>query len=458
MADDRHRPRVHFLPPRGWMNDPNGLIHVGGEYHLFFQHNPVSPWWGKMIWGHAVSTDLVRWKDLPHGLCPDEPYDAGGVWSGCAVNHDGTPTIVYTGVAPQCQCLATSDDMVHWRKHPANPVIASPPAELRLTTDDFRDPYVWRQGKRWRMVVGSVDRGRYGAVLLYESKDLVHWTYRGILARGDGKTTGRVWECPNFFRLGRKWVLIVSPTGLGRSIYFTGTLRGTTFTPELRGEIDPGGCLYAPQTFADAAGRRILFGWLWERRSRRAVMRSGWAGVMSLPRVVTLGRDGRLRFAPAAEVETLRRHPRTVAPHELEPNQTLVQPALAGPCVEIAAELDAGRAERVGLSVRRSPRGAEQTVIAYDRPAGVLRIDTTRSSTGRAPVKDVHETPLALARAEPLGLRVFIDASVVEVFANGRACLTGRVYPTGRDSARAAVFARGGPARVVSLEAWDLRP
>ena len=179
---------------------------------------------------------------------------------------------------------------------------------------------------------------------------------------------------------------------------------------------------------------------------------------MSLPRELTLGRDGRLHFAPAREVETLRRRHRAVAPIELEPDRTVVQPVLAGDCVEIAAELDPGRAERVGLGVRRSPRGAEETVIAYDRPAGVLRIDTTRSSTSPAAEKDTHETPLTLARAEPLRLRVFVDASVIEVFANGRACLTGRVYPTGRDSVHAALFAQGGPARVVSLEAWDLRP
>lgn len=198
MAGDRHRVRVHFQPPRYWMNDPNGLIHIGGEYHMFYQHNPHSPWWGDMTWGHAVSGDLVRWRDLPHALYPDRPYDSGGVFSGCAVDNDGVPTLVYTGVSPQCQCIATSAqaDMIRWTKHPANPVIAAAPEELGMETDDFRDPYVWRQGGRWCMVVGTVDRGRYGAVVLYESRDLVDWSYRGILARGDGRTTGACGSVP----------------------------------------------------------------------------------------------------------------------------------------------------------------------------------------------------------------------------------------------------------------------
>ena len=455
MSGDVHRPKVHFLPPCNWMNDPNGLIQVGGEYHMFYQRNGRAAWWGRMTWGHAVSDDLLHWRDLPDALAADMPYDRGGAWSGCAVDDGrGGATILYTGVHPQCQCLATTTDMVHWAKHPANPVIPAPPAELK--TGNFRDPCVWRWGGRWQMAVGSSDRDRHGLVLLYTSADLVAWKYAGVLFGGRGAGAGSVFECPNFFKLGSKWVLFGSPIPLGRAVYWTGTFDGRRFTPACRGEIDPGGSLYAPQAFADSGGRRILFGWLWERRSRRAVARAGWAGVMSLPRALSLRDDGRLDFAPAAQVERLRRRHHDCGPVEIGPDEMLVEPALAGSCKEIVVELAPARAARCGLAVRRSPRGAEETLIVYDRKARTLALDTTRSSRSRAAVKDVRSAPLRLARGQTLRLRIFVDASVVEVFANGHTCLTGRVYPTGADSRHAALFAEGGAVRARRLEAWDL--
>jgi len=465
LAADRHRPRVHFLPPQNWMNDPNGLIQFRGEYHMFYQHNPRAAWWGNMTWGHAVSRDLLHWTDLPHALEPDAACDDYGVWSGCAVNDDGRAVLVYTGVHPrylpgggprvQCQCLATTADMVRFTKHPANPVIAGPPPELK--TANFRDPYVWRQGRTWHMAVGSSDRDRRGAVLLYTSRDLVGWRYRGPLFQGRGDEAGRIFECPNFFQLGRKWVLIGSPIPLGRAVYFTGTFDGRRFTPEVRGEVDPGGSLYAPQAFLDASGRRVLFGWLWERRSRRAASRAGWAGVMSLPRVLTLRPDGRLDFAPAAEVEQLRRRAARMGPLEIPAGEALLLRGMSGDCMEIAAELAGGRAKRFGLKVRCSRRGTEQTLIVCDRGAGTLAIDTTRSSRSPAVQTGVGAARLRLGRGETLKLRVFLDASVVEVFANGHTCLTGRVYPAGKNSTGAAVFADGGAATAVSLEVWDLK-
>lgn len=463
MAGDRHRPKVHFLAPHNWLNDPNGLIQLGRDVHMFYQHNPQSAWWGTPIWGHAVSRDLIHWKDQPPALLPDRPYDARGCFTGCAVDDGGVPTAIYTGNGfdpagrpAQSQCVATSDRrMIRWRKHASNPVIASAPAGF--SSRDFRDPYVWRQGRRWHMAVGGTRGGRRGVVLHYTSGDLADWRYEGVLFSGGARQTGRMFECPNFFRLGRKWVLIGSPIPLGRAVYFTGTFAAGHFTAEVQGEVDAGGCLYAPQAFADAAGRRVLFGWLRERRSRRAAARAGWAGVMSLPRVLTVGADGRLNCAPAHEVECLRRRHEDCGPLELGPDELLAEPALGGEAKEIAAEFVPAGARRFGLAVRRSRRGAEETLIVYDRRARTLAIDTTRSSRSRAAQKDVRTAPLKLAGGQPLSLRVFVDASVIEVYANGRTCLTGRVYPTAAGATGAAVFAEGGPVTLRRLEAWDLR-
>jgi beta-fructofuranosidase len=195
IADDPHRPAFHFLPAKNWMNDPNGLIQWRGQYHLFYQHNPYGPNHANMHWGHAVSDDLVGWTELPVALAPQPGGpDAGGCWSGCAVDNHGVPTFVYTGVHPQTVCLATpspatsGDDTLTWQQHPANPVIAGPPAAFAGPSQgDFRDPYVWRAGDQWHMVIGSKVAGEGGVVLRYRSDDLVTWEYLGVLLRGEAR-------------------------------------------------------------------------------------------------------------------------------------------------------------------------------------------------------------------------------------------------------------------------------
>jgi beta-fructofuranosidase len=236
------------------MNDPNGVIEWQGRYHLFYQFNPYGAVFGLKHWGHAVSDDLVHWEDLPIALTPtpDGP-DAAGCWSGCMVDADGVPTVVYTGVREkryelQTQCLATShDDLLTWEKDPANPVLSEIPAELG-STHDFRDPFVWREEKTWFMVLASQVVGVGGVALLYRSPDLHQWEYLHPLLVGEAASTGDVWECPNFFPLGDKWVLIIA--GKGRDFPFTtfyviGDYADGRFTPESGGVLDHG-YFYAP--------------------------------------------------------------------------------------------------------------------------------------------------------------------------------------------------------------------
>ncbi len=268
LAGDPHRPQYHFQPPSNWMNDPNGLIQWKGNYHLFYQYNPCAAVWGSIHWGHAISDDLVHWRDLPVALAPTPgTADEDGIFSGCAFEADGVPTVLYTGVrepddGPRIErpCLATStdDDLVTWRKHAGNPVIVSPPAGLDVL--GFRDHSVWKEGDCWYQAIGSGIRDVGGAVLVYRSRDLRDWEYVGPLCVGDPKQTGAMWECPDFFQLGERHVLLVSPIPLGKTIYFAGDYREHRFTPLRRGLVDEGGCFYAPQSFTDAQGRRIMFG------------------------------------------------------------------------------------------------------------------------------------------------------------------------------------------------------
>ena len=455
LGSDPQRPAYHFLPPRNWMNDPNGLIQFNGQYHLFYQHNPRGAEWGNMTWGHAVSKDLVRWQHLPHALHPDQPYDDDGVFSGCMVNNNGTAVAVYTGTQPEVQAIAIAKDkeLRTFEKHEANPVIRGPPKGIEVT--GFRDPYVWKEGETWYMVVGSGIKDVGGAILLYRSPDLVKWEYVHPACVGKAAETGPMWECPSFFPLGDggTWVLIISPIGFGRAIYFTGTWKDLKFTPQRQGEIDVGGALYAPQVFADEQGRRIMFGWLWENREGAA--QAGWQGVQSLPRVLTLGADGRLNYAPAKEVDTLRQTEHaTVKDLDVFPGPG--GPQVRGDRTEVLVGIDPGDATHVGLEVRASPGGEEKTIIVYDRAAKTLSIDRRQSSAATGPAKDVRTTPFELKEGEPLRLRVFLDRSVIEVFANDHTALTARIYPSRPDSVGGRVFALGGKAAVRSLRSWEM--
>jgi len=463
LAADPHRPRYHFLPPAHWMNDPNGPIFWNGRYHMFYQHNPNGAFWGTMHWGHAVSEDLVHWRHLPIALAPTPGGpDKDGCFTGCAVINHGVPTLVYTGVSPEVQCLATSnEEMIKWRKEARNPVIAAPPAGLEVT--GFRDPCVWWEGDRWYLLLGAGFRGVGGTALLYTSEDLVRWKYHHPLFVGkmdpqatgdDAVATGEMWECPDFFPLGGKHVLIVSTQGTTR--YFVGTQAEHKFHPESEGRIDFG-AYYAPKSMVDARGQRILWGWIQERRSEAAQRAAGWSGALSLPRVLTLGAGG-LEISPAPELRMLRGPHRSFSRQRVTPDGSVLLPDLSGDSFEIAAEFAPGEAQEFGLRVRAAPDGSEQTLILYDRKEERLKADYERSSLSTEVDRRVQSGQFELGEGETLKLRVFLDGSVIEVFANGRACLTARVYPTRPDSLGVGLVARGGNAQLKSLDVWEMRP
>jgi len=468
LATDLQRPRYHFLPAANWMNDPNGPLQWKGEYHLFYQYNPNGAFWGTMHWGHARSRDLVHWEHLPIALAPTPGGpDKGGVFSGSAFVNQGVPTLVYTGVDPEVQCLATSADIIHWRKFSANPVIGGPPPELNVT--GFRDPCVWREGDTWLMTIGAGFRGKGGAVLLYGSKEAIHWDYLHTLCEGpafvsqpskdwpagDPVATGEMWECPDFFSLGEKHALIISTQGF--VFYLIGNYRDRKFHPEVQGRADLGGHLYAAKSMPDSKGRRILWGWIREARSEAAYRAAGWAGVMALPRVLTLGPDGLLRMEPAEELRVLRQNHQRMATVSVTSSTSVPLEHVRGDALEILAEFDPGDAEEFGLRVRCAPDGSEQTFLLYSRREKRLYVDGRQSSLSPDAQRDVQGGQFDLKQDEPLKLQIFLDASVIEVFASRRACLTERIYPTRADSLGVSLLARRGTARLLNLDAWEMR-
>lgn len=458
---DRHRPALHFVAPAGWLNDPNGLTHRDGWYHLFYQHNPHAPVHQSIHWGHARSTDLVHWEHLPIALEPSAGPDAEGCWSGVLVDDGGVPTIVYSGRhdGVELPCVATGDaDLIEWTKDAANPVLAAPPADLDLVA--FRDHCVWREDGGWRQIIGSGIRDLGGTALLYESDDLRSWRYVGPLLVGDhtrqertaSDWEGTMWECVDLFRIGDVDALVFSAWDEGvtnHPLYWSGEYRGDAFEPRALHRLDLGGrFFYAPQSFRDESGRRIMFGWMQEGRTDASTLAAGWSGAMSLPRVVTARADGSLHQAPVPELDGLR------GAALFDGDAADARDRVAGVQLDLELEVrldDGGSAE---VTVLATADGEERTVYRVTRDGDTAELSLDRSASSLDETTDTK--PLAgavpLEGGDTVRLRILVDHSALEAFANG-VPLAARVYPTRVDATGVSVSLDRARA---SLRAWPM--
>jgi beta-fructofuranosidase len=234
-----------------------------------------------------------------------------------------------------------------------------------------------------------------------------------------------------------------------------GTYADRKFQAESQGLIDGSEMYYAAKSFEDHQGRRILWGWVREARSAASQNSAGWSGAISLPRVLSIGSDGALRMDPLPELARLRGHHHRIADAEI--SGFLPLPHLQGSSLGIQLAMDLGEAKVGGITVRRSPDAAEETTISYEAATQNIVLATGRSSLSPDAGGATYHGALKLGAGELLRLTVFLDGSVVEVFANGRTCLTGRIYPTRSDSLGVRIFAQGGPARVNSLDAYEIK-
>jgi len=451
---DYHRPQYHYLPAKNWMNDPNGVIHWRGHYHLFYQYNPHGANHANMHWGHAVSDDMIHWEELPIAIAPTpNSPDQGGIFSGCIVDDNGTPKAFYTGVnddySVQAQCMAIgNDDLTQWQKYEGNPLIPAPPLELGQT-GDFRDPYVWRSDDGWYMVVGSRIEGVGGAILLYHSEDLTNWTYLNPLFIGESSRNGVMFECPNFFPLDDKWVLIISShtgTETGTVLYWVGDFVDHQFIPEHEGVLDSG-YHYASLTHEDAQGRRILYGWLREGRSVEQDLVAGWSGVQAIPRVLSLDGNNRLLMSPVPELEQARRS------HHVPDLSDNGMVSVSGLQLDIALTMTIGEADIYGLEVMRSDDGNENVRIYYDRRTETIRIERTYADNPHNHDTYTQGLPHPLDDGETLDLRIMLDGSVIEVIANQRTSITSRFYASSDDSQHIRIIT---PSAVESIEVWEM--
>ncbi len=455
---DFNRPTYHYLPAKNWMNDPNGVIQWKGRYHLFYQYNPHGANHANMHWGHAVSDDMAHWEELPIAISPtpDAP-DRGGIFSGCIVDDEGTPRAFYTGVnedySIQTQCIATgSNDLVTWETYADNPLIPAPPVEMGQTRD-FRDPFVWRADDGWYMVVGSRIEGVGGAILLYRSDNLTDWIYLNPIYIGEAARTGIMFECPNFFKLDDKWVLLISSHighTTGTVLYFVGDFVDHKFIPQVEGVLDSG-YHYASLSHEDEKGRRILWAWLREGRTVDQDIKAGWSGIQAIPRILSLDSQNRLLMTPVPEVEILRGQHHHFSAQSLTDKQLSV----SGLSLDISATFAINdSADIYGMRVACSPDGKHGVTIVYDRRIETLQVQRVYAQSDAEHDDYIQGLPHHLEGDEQLELRILLDGSAIEVIANHRTSVTSRYYPAQSDHHHVQVI---NPTVIASLDIWEMQ-
>ncbi|MDQ6598916.1 glycoside hydrolase family 32 protein [Bacillus salipaludis] len=480
---EKFRPQFHFSPESNWMNDPNGMVYYAGEYHLFYQHHPYGTTWGPMHWGHAVSKDLIHWDHLPIALAPDEH---GDIFSGCVVVDWKDSTGFFNGASGlvaifthadqypesgrprQRQSLAYSTDHGRtWIKYEGNPVLV----EDSIT--DFRDPKVFwhEETNRWVMILAAGNHIRF-----YTSHNLMSWEFTSEFGAESGSHAG-VWECPDIFKLpvdgdlnSNKWVMIVSIGNDSayvegsRTQYFIGQFDGVSFTNENSDEtvlwLDHGRDNYAGVTWSDILkedGRRIFIGWMSNWKYANETPTIDWRSAMTLPRELTLKEtsDGvRLVQTPVAEFESIRGEKQSWDNITFEPEENILAD-VSGDQVDIIAEFEFQSATEFGFKIRKS--ADEETTIGYDAIKNFLFIDRNRSGVSNFnkyfPCK--HGASL-LKSDNRIKMRILVDRSSVEVFANdGEVVLTDLIFPH-PESNGLEIYTKGGSVNLVSLSIYQL--
>lgn len=376
MIHDGKRPAFHFTVRSGWMNDPHGITWRGDHYETFFQYVPGAIEWGPGChWGHAVGEDLLSLRELAPVLLPGDGED--GAWSGCLVDDGHEPRIFYTATnLPEVGrgrvrvATALGEDWTSWAK---GAVVAELPAGLGIV--NFRDPFIMRDGDRWRMLVGAGDDSGTAMVVSYTSPDLEAWSYdRVMISRSSNETdslwTGSLWECPQLLELDGKHVLVFSvwhEDQLHYAAYAVGELKDGALAVENWGRLTHGPSYYAPSLFRDASGRPALTFWLRGVSDAAA----GWAGAHSVPHLLAL-EGGRLVATP---------HP-DLAKHRAEPHV----PEAGAMRIDGPAELDWDSSAGDELSLSRG--GAKAALVRqHGRELEVAVADQTWRLPSSGPVR-----------------------------------------------------------------------
>ena len=489
MAGDPHRPLYHYVNPESTLNDPNGLCFWQGRWHLFYQaYPPEDP---RQHWGHAVSDDLIHWRDLPYAIYP-HPEDK--VFSGATLVEEKRVIAIYHGTAIG-NMVAISDDplLLNWEKLTDGAVIPfAAPGEPPLPYTVF-DPCIWQKdGMYYSLSGGTLPHGPGGkqirANFLLRSQDLETWEYLHEFVENDQFTlVGDDGACPYFWPIGDKHILLFfSHMSGGQYLLGDYDQSRDKFVVTDHGLFNfgpstPSG-VHAPSATPDGEGGVIT---IFNMNPGKPTQ--GWDQIMTLPRRLTLAENGELRMEPVGNLESLRYDHQHVGKTTLPANQEVVLAGIQGNAMELILDLDPKEAPVVEINVLRSPNKEEFTRIAFFKDRGfryrervpnstalnansaqlrsipvrqdsLITLDSSYSSIlpdvrPRAP----ETAPVHLGPDESLQLRIFIDRSVVEVFVNGKQCVAVRVYPGREDSLGVSLRAQGQDCELRSLDAWQMQ-
>ncbi len=490
LAADPHRPLYHYVNPESTLNDPNGLCFWGGRWHLFYQAYPPED--TRQHWGHAVSDDLIHWRDLPYAIYP-HPEEC--CYSGSALVEDDRVIAIYHGTKIGNMVATCSDPLLlNWEKVGEGAVIPMAKAGDPPLPYTVFDPCIWEKDGFYYALSGGTlpdgpDRKQIRANFLFRSADLEHWDYLHPFVEQDQYTVvGDDGACPYFWPIGDDKHILLMYSHMTGGQYLLGdydkvrdkfvVTDGGLFN---FGPSTPSG-LHAPSAAPDGKGGVIVI-----FNMNQGMPSRGWNQIMTLPRLLTLDEDKRLLMAPAGDIESLRQAHQQLGPVTLPANQEIILEQIQGNALELSLELAPGDAPMVELNVLRSPGREELTRIAFYKHRGrryrqrlsktaamnassaamqklpqryesMITIDTSYSSTLPEALSRAPETaPVYIAPDEPLQLRVFIDRSVVEVFVNGRQCLATRVYPGREDSLGVSLRSQGQSTTLTKMEAWQMR-
>lgn len=444
-VNPQYRNHYHLMGPTGWINDPNGFVYFQGAYHLFYQFYPYDSVWGPMHWGHAKSVDLVHWEQLPVALAPSEDYDKDGCFSGSAIVKGDKLYLMYTGHVEEgdyrreVQCIAVSEDGIHFEKHIQNPVISEEHIEGVAKVDEFRDPKIFIHEDVYYAVIVAQTLDKRGQVLLFKSEDLMTWDYCSVLLEGE-EHQGIMWECPDFFHLDGKDVLILSPIQMepqghahhntSSTIAFIGEMNWKTGKLEVENahEIDTGLDFYAPQTCLGPNNERIMVAWMqmWHRDMPTNDLNHLWAGSMTLPRELHVVNRELIQMPPQGIYETVREK-------EMLTNRSLTEPFVLTNQVTQQQYLkfifDTKETTEIRIDYAKGIN--EQLTITYQKVTKELTL--SRSEMGD-PITGIEQpslesrTMICQGEQEELVLEVFRDTSSIELFVNGGQTMTFTFY------------------------------
>lgn len=474
--NDHLRPKFHGMPGANWTNETHGMTYSNGKYHVFFQKNANGPYMTRLHWGHLSSPNLYDWTEEQIAIAPGADYDIKGCWSGCVFTDDeltgGKPNAIYTAVdyakATIAQAVPSDENLIHWEKGAA-PIIPGRPAGL---SDDFRDPYFFRNGNDAYIVVGT-SKGNVGAATLH------HYEAAGKRWSNDGKiffagtsaaTDGRFWEMPTVTQMADgKWLVTVTPletsTGV-HTLYWTGTINADgTFSPDANSSVPrdfeliskDGYGLLSP-TIYSKDGKIVTIGIVPDKISTADNCNLGWAHTYSFPREISLDSEGNLLQKPFEGLRGLRSDEKDSYTGLTLDGETAFEKA-EGHQLELYGEFIVSNAT-FGFKFFQGSTG--EATVSYNPATNEIVADFSalpRLANDNNVYNGIYRKtlPIRPAMGSNMTLDVFVDGSIVDIFVDNKWATSIRVFPNDKEATAASAFSKNGKVETVRLGAWQLK-